>query len=137
MMEFLTALCRSGPASCKTGGECTGSRRRKSRSLPSPPTHTPTAGVAAKKETKAEDSEGSDPELWLEEITMFRAVAARPNDLSQDLPDITLATMKWCSKMSRPSGQDLKNMKRVGEFLIGKSRLGSLVEWRANPIRPC
>ena len=33
---------------------------------------------------------------------MFRAVAARLNYLSQDRPDITFATMKLCSKMSRP-----------------------------------
>ena len=34
--------------------------------------------------------------------------------------DITFATIKSCSKMSRPDGQDLKNMKRVGRVLIGK-----------------
>ena len=44
---------------------------------------SPTAGVAAKGETRAEDSEGSiDPELGPEEITMFRAVWARLNSLT-------------------------------------------------------
>ena len=51
---------------------------------------------------------------------MFRAVAARLNYLSQDQPDITFATMKLCSKMSRPDTQDLKNMKRVGTSLEGQ-----------------
>ena len=87
----------------------------------------PTPEVVAKGETRIEDSEGNvDPELGLVETTMFRAVAARLNYLSQDLPDITFATMKLCSKMSRPNGQDLKNMKRVGRFLIGKPRIGCL-----------
>ena len=46
----------------------------------------PTPEVAAKGETRAEDNEGStDPELGREETTMFRAVAARLNHLSQDL----------------------------------------------------
>ena len=55
---------------------------------------------------------------------MFRAVAARLHYLSQDRPDITFATMKLCSKMSRPDAQDLKNMKRVGRFLVGRPRMG-------------
>ena len=70
-----------------------------------------------------EDNEGSiDPVLGHEETTMFRAVAARLNNLSQDLPDITFATMKLCSKMSRPDAQDLKCMmerERVGFSLEG------------------
>ena len=64
---------------------------------------------------------------------MFRAVAARLNYLSQDRPDITFATMKLCSKMSRPDAQDLKNMKRVGRFLVGRPRVGCLFEWQAHP----
>ena len=80
----------------------------------------PTPGVVAKGETRIEDNEGSiDPELGQEETTMFRAVAARLNYLSQDRPDITFATVKLCSKMSRPDAQDLKNMKRVGSSLEG------------------
>ena len=64
---------------------------------------------------------------------MFRAVVARLNYLSQDRPDITFATMKLCSKMSRPDAQDLKNMKRVGRFLVGRPRVGCLFEWQAHP----
>ena len=49
----------------------------------------PTPGVAAKEETKVEDNEEStDPELVHEETTMFRAVAARLNYLSQDGPTL-------------------------------------------------
>ena len=94
----------------------------------------PTPGVVAKGETRVEDNDGSvDPELGQEETTMFRAVAARLNYLSQDRPDITFATMKLCSKMSRPDAQDLKNMKRLGRFLVGRPRVGCLFEWQAHP----
>ena len=95
----------------------------------------PTPGVAAKgRVTRAEDNEGSiDPELGQEETTMCHAVAARLNFLSQDRPDITVATMKLCSKMSRPDAQDLKNMKGVGRFLVGRPRVGCLFEWQGHP----
>ena len=94
----------------------------------------PTPGVAAKGETRVEDNEDSiDPELGHEETTMFRAVAARLNYLSQDRPDITFATMKLCSKMSRPDTQDLNNMKRLGRFLAGMPRIGCLFERQAHP----
>ena len=92
----------------------------------------PTLGVAANWETRVEDSEDStEPELVHEETTMFRAVAARLNCLSQDRPDITFATMKLCSKMSRPDAQDLKNMKRLR--LVGRPLVGCLFEWQAHP----
>ena len=97
-------------------------------------TPAPTPGVVAKGETRVEDNDGSvDPELGPEETTMFRAVAARLNYLSQDRPDITFATMRLCSKMSRPDAQDLKNMKRVGRFLVGRPRVGCLFQWQAHP----
>ena len=61
---------------------------------------------------------------------MFRAVAARLNYLSQDRPYITFATMKLCSKMSRPDAQDSKNMKRLGRFLVGSHGLGACLNGR-------
>ena len=83
----------------------------------------PTPGVAAKGKTRVEDNEGSiDPELGQEESTMLRAVAARLNYLAQDWPDFTFATMKLCLKMSRPGAHELKNMNRVGRFLVGRPR---------------
>ena len=85
----------------------------------------------AKGDTRIEDN--TDPELGREETTMFRAITARLNCLSQDRPDITFATMKLCSKMSRPDAQDLKNMKRVGPFLVARPRVGCLFEWQAHP----
>ena len=41
--------------------------------------------------------------------------------------------MKLCSKMSRPDAPDLKNMKRVGRFRGGRTRVGCLFEWQAHP----
>ena len=70
-----------------------------------------TLGVVAKGETRVEDNKGSiDPEFGHEETTM-----------------------KLCSEMTRPDAQDLKNMKRVGRFLVGRPRVGCLFEWQAHP----
>ena len=80
-----------------------------------------------------DNEESTDPELGHEETTMFRAVAAKLNYLSQDRPDVTFATMKLCSEMSRPDAQDWKNMKRLGRFLVGRARVGCLFEWQAHP----
>ena len=45
-------------------------------------------------EIRVKDAKDSaDPDLGPEETTMFRAVAARLNNLSQDWPDITFATL--------------------------------------------
>ena len=41
--------------------------------------------------------------------------------------------MKLCSKMSRLDAQDLKNMKSVGRFFVGRPRVGCLFEWQAHP----
>ena len=68
-----------------------------------------------------------------EGTTMFRAVAARLNYLSQDPPDIAFATTKLRSKMSRPDAQDLKNMKSVSRFLVGRPRVGCLFGLEAHP----
>ena len=35
--------------------------------------------------------------------------------------------------MSRLDAQDLKNMKRVGRFLVGRPRVGCLFQWQAHP----
>ena len=101
----------------------------------------PTPGVAAKGETRAEDSEDSiELELGHEETTMFRAVAARLNCLSQDRPDITFATTKLCSKMSWHDAQDLQNMKRVwvGSSLEGRELAvclnGRLIQALCTPL---
>ena len=63
---------------------------------------------------------------------MFRAVEARLNKLSQDRSDMTFVTMNLCSKMSRPDGQDLKNMQRVGRFLVGRPR--KFIHVRSTPL---
>ena len=55
-------------------------------------------------------------------------------------PTVTFATMKLCSKMSRPDAQDLKNMKRVDRFLsleghgLGVYLNGKLVQVPCTPL---
>ena len=124
-MEFSRAVDRSRPAPCERGDQSFGTRRCES---------SPNAGSSGPGRDQVKDNEGStDPELEHEETTKFRAVAARLNNLSQDRPDITSATMKLCLKMSRPDAQDLMNMKKTGRFLVGRPRVGCLFEWQANP----
>ena len=119
-MEFPRALDGSRPAPCARGDQGFGTRRCQS-------SHN--ARSSGQGETRIEDNEGSiDLELGQEETTMFRAVV-----VSQDWPDITFATMKLCSKMSRPDAQDLRNLKRVGRFLVERPRVGCLFEWQAQP----
>ena len=121
----MIASDRSRPAPRERGDQSFGTRRCQS---------SPYAGSSGQGNTRVEDNEGSTgPEQGCEETTMFRSVAARLNYLSQDRPDITFATMKLCSKMSRPDAQDLKNMKRVGWFLVGWPRVGCLFEWQSHP----
>ena len=124
-MEFPRALDRSRPAPSERGDQSCGTRKCQS---------CPYAKSGGQEQDQRKDKEGSiDPELGHDETTMFRAVAARLNYLSPDRPDITLATMKLCSKKSRLDAQDLKKMKRVGRFLVGKPRVGCLFEWQAHP----
>ena len=92
-MEFWKALDRSRPAPCERGDQSFGTRRCQS---------SPYARIGSQGRDQGHDDDGStEPELGHEETTMFRAVAARLNNLSQDRPDIKFATMKLCSKMSR------------------------------------
>ena len=66
---------------------------------------------------------------------MFRAVA-RLNYLSKDRPDTTFATMKLCSKMSRPDAQDLKKHEERDGFSLEGNGLGVCLNGRLMQV-PC
>ena len=69
-------------------------------------------------------------ELCPEDATLYRAVAARLNYLAIDRPDLSIATMRLCSRMSRPSQADLTRMKRVGRYLLHRPRLECMYRWQ-------
>ncbi len=54
---------------------------------------------------------------------MFRALVARANYLSQDRYDSQFAVEELCRKMSDPTEADWEKLKRLGRYLIGRSRL--------------
>ena len=89
--------------------------------------------------TDADPSKSNSPtpdgedELGKEEATMFRAVAARLNYLSQDRPDIKFATLNVCSDMSRPTVRSLAKLKRIGRYLLGRPRSVQLFRWQPLP----
>ena len=73
-------------------------------------------------------------ELDETEATRYRAVAARLNYLSQDRADLAIPTMRVCSRMSRPTVDDMVRLKRVGRYLIHRPRAPYLYRWQAaNP----
>ena len=58
--------------------------------------------------------------------TKFRAIAARLNYIAADMPDIQFATKEACRDMSAPSEQSWRKIKKIGRYLVGRTK----VEWR-------
>jgi hypothetical protein len=71
-------------------------------------------------EIKEEDD---DEELISkEEATLYRGVVARGNYLTQDRSDIQFAVKELSRGMANPTKGDMRNLKRFGRYLIGKTR---------------
>ena len=56
------------------------------------------------------------------DITKYRAPVARISCLSQDRPDLKLASMQVCCAMASPSVLGVGRVKRIGRYLAGKPR---------------
>ena len=72
---------------------------------------------------KSEELEGEvneEVEGW--KATMFRAIAARANHLSQDRSDIRYAAKELCRSRSKPRKRDMEALCRLGQYLKGKER---------------
>ena len=69
-----------------------------------------TPGIKQEAETWLEDGE----ELCGQEASMFRAITARANYLSQDRSDIQFAVKEVSRAMSCPTAGDRKQLKRLG-----------------------
>ena len=65
-----------------------------------------------------------------EEVTMYRALAARANYLSLDRPDISYASKECCRHMSAPTHGDWKVLRRVARYLIRHPRLVYNFPWQ-------
>ena len=66
---------------------------------------------------------GSDEPMCDTDSTVYRALAARANYLSQDRVDIGYAVKELCRNMSKPRQSDWDRLKRLGRYLIDKTRV--------------
>ena len=69
-----------------------------------------------------------------EEMTRFRALAARANYLAADRPDAQFAAKEVCRDMAAPSAASWARLKKLVRFLLDTPRLvwnmgGSQQEW--------
>ena len=71
----------------------------------------------------AEEVETEYPELDPAMATLYRAVVARANYLSQDRSDIRYAVKELSRSMSKPTERDYQRLKRFGRYLKGVPRL--------------
>ena len=81
--------------------------------------------------TREEDKEESeDRGEDAQEDTKFRAIAARLNFMAADMPDIQFATKEACREMSAPTRASWKKLKRIGRYLVGRSRVAWKFPWK-------
>ena len=71
-----------------------------------------------------------DPELGPEEARLYRGVAARFNYIAPDRADIAFAVKEAARSMSAPRESDLKKLRRLGKYLLGKPRLIMRFQWQ-------
>ena len=86
-------------------------------------------------ETEIQDEDVDDQDLDAEAARLYRAVTARLNYIAPDRPDLGYAVKEAARNMSRPRESDLKRLRKIGKYLIGKPRLVSLFPWQSMPDR--
>ena len=68
---------------------------------------------------------------------MYRALAARANYLSQDRVDIGFVVKELCRNMSKPRQSDWDRLKRLGRYLIDKTRIVNDFHYQEAPDTIC
>jgi hypothetical protein len=86
--------------------------------------------VGAKTAKKLELAENSAFELEPADATMYRALAARCNYLSQDRPDISFSSKELCREFSVPNKSSFQKLKRLARYLAGLPRLVYHYRWQ-------
>ena len=74
--------------------------------------------------------------LSREEATLFRALSARANFLSQDRPDINFATKELCREFAVPNQKSYLRLKRLIRYLVGLPRLVFRYDFPAKGVAP-
>ena len=101
----------------------THSRICANRTLPAAKSYPGAKRKGAKAVKRLERAENAEFLLSREEATLFRALAARANFLSQDRPDINFSTKELCREFSQPNQKSFLKLKRLVRYLIGLPRL--------------
>ena len=78
----------------------------------------------------ANDEHNASQALTGGNITRYRALAARASYLSQDRPDLKLASMQVCCAMAKPTMRDMERVKRICRYLVGKPRARCWFRWQ-------
>ena len=86
--------------------------------------------LGAKTAKKLELSEDAAFELSPSDATMYRALAARCNYLSQDRPDIAFSSKELCREFSVPNLSSFQKLKRLARYLAGLPRLVYVYPWQ-------
>ena len=73
-------------------------------------------------EAKKWEAEEDEKELSPDRQKIFRSIAARCNYIAADRPALMFAVRCICRQMAKPSVGAWKKLKRVGRYLVGKSR---------------
>ena len=86
-------------------------------------------------------SPGADPRPWEEEadavplrgeeVSKYRALAARANYLAQDRPDLQFAAKEVCRGMAQPTAGHLSALRRLGRFLVFSPRVVWYFPWQS------
>ena len=66
------------------------------------------------------------------QATLFRAIVARGNYLSQDGADISYAVKELARRMSSPTQSDMVALKRLANYLIGEPRVVNLFPYQGD-----
>ena len=95
------------------------------------------AGANDKWECREEPEEQTGQEkdelLGPAEARLYRGVAARFNYIAPDRADIAYAVKETARSMSAPKASDLRKLRRLGKYLIGRPRLVMKFRWQDMP----
>ena len=80
--------------------------------------------------SEAQNQDNQEEERDKTEDTRFRAIAARINYMSVDMPDIQFACKETCRAMAAPTAQAWARLKRLGRYLVGRPRAVWRFPWK-------
>ncbi len=71
---------------------------------------------------RAEEQDKDEEELEGQEVTEFKAAAAKLNFLAQDCLDVQFARKEVCREMSSPTRGSWARAKRLARYLLSRER---------------